>query len=66
MNPDEVSIVAIEVIQDGLFQIDFRVNDNGYRCFVEPGKLFEMIGHSMQANHDEYNAKWLDEITEKE
>ena len=47
---DEIIIESIEIIYDGLIQIDFKNNDTGefYRSFIEPEKLFKMIGESMQ------------------
>lgn len=52
----EVTIQSIEVIQAGLIQIDFWVEEENraYRCFIEPEKLFGMIGASMQANYNKF------------
>jgi hypothetical protein len=53
---DKIVIENIEVIQDGLFQIDFKNTNTGKydRCFIDPRDLFEMIGEAMQENHDKY------------
>lgn len=53
---DRIAIERIEVIQDGLFQIDFKNENTGEyeRCFIEPEVLFGMIGKAMQENHDNY------------
>jgi hypothetical protein len=53
---DKIIIESIEVIQDGLFQIDFKnvKTEEYYRCFIEPDKLFGMIGEAMQENYNKY------------
>ena len=53
---DEVIIKKIEVIQGGLFQIDTQnLKDNKcQRIFIDPYKLFTMIGQAMQNNHIDY------------
>lgn len=53
---DKIIIESIEVIQDGLFQIDLKNETTGKydRCFVEPEDLFGMIGKAIQKNHDKY------------
>jgi hypothetical protein len=53
---DKFVITDIEVIQDGLFQIDIK-NENtnkSNRLFVEPSQLFSMIGAAMQKNFNKY------------
>ena len=50
---DDIEISDIQIIQDGLFQIDFynKSKDEHYRAFCDPDKFFKMIGDSMQDNH---------------
>ena len=52
---DEIIIYAIEVIQNGLLQIDFRNEntDEQFRAFCEPKEFFGMIGKAMQKNFDQ-------------
>jgi len=55
MMGDEIIIYAIEIIQNGLLQIDFR-NENTndcFRAFCEPKKFFGMFGKAMQKNFDQ-------------
>jgi len=60
---DDIELKAIEVIQDGLFQMDFWNNtkNEGYRVFVKPDELFSMIGVSMQRNHEAHIAVYIAE-----
>jgi hypothetical protein len=53
---DRIVIIGIEVIQDGLFQIDFKNINTGKcdRSFINPEDLFGMIGEAMQLNHNAY------------
>lgn len=53
---DKIELKEIEVIQDGLFQLDFH-NENKntwFRVFVEPEKLFGLMGKAMQVNYQKY------------
>jgi len=63
---DRLELRGIEVIQDGLFQIDVYNNtrNEGYRVFVIPDIFFSMIGSSMQKNYTENLRKWHEEMTE--
>lgn len=56
---EEVIIIAIEVLQGGLFQIDTEHSDSGKRdrIFIDGNDLFRMIGGAMQHNQ----RKWLRE-----
>lgn len=53
---DDIELRAVEVIQDGLLQMDLWNNTKheGYRVFINPADLFSMIGKSMQNNHDAF------------
>ena len=55
MMGDEIIIRAIEIIQNGLIQIDFlnKETDECLRAFCEPEAFFCMIGKSMQKNFDQ-------------
>ena len=57
---DDIEIRAIEIIYDGLIQIDFYNNtkNEGYRCFVDPSVLLGMLSQAMQKN---YKA-WMEEF----
>jgi len=48
----EIIIYAIEVIQGGVLQIDFRNEETNecYRCFCEPKAFFGILGEAMQKN----------------
>jgi len=52
---EEIVITAIEVIQNGLLQIDFRNQETKdiFRAFCEPEAFFGMIGKSMQKNFEQ-------------
>ncbi|MFA7157647.1 MAG: hypothetical protein WC123_08195 [Bacilli bacterium] len=53
---DKIELKEIEVIQDGLFQLDFH-NENkntSFRVFVEPEKLLTLMGKAMQVNYQKY------------
>ena len=47
---EEIIIEDIQFINGELFQIDFRKTESNELCrvFVEPHKLFEMIGNSLE------------------
>ena len=47
---EEILIEAIEIIQGGLLQIDFRNTETNKcdRCFIEPVKFFGMLGKALQ------------------
>ena len=47
---EEILIEAIEIIQGGLLQIDFRNTETNEcdRCFIEPEKFFAMLGKALQ------------------
>ena len=53
---DEIIIVAIEIIQGGLIQIDLKneTKNEHYRAFVEPKDFFSMLGNAMQKNSDDF------------
>ena len=53
---DEIIIVAIEIIQGGLIQIDLKneTKSEHYRVFVEPKDFFSMFGNAMQKNSDDF------------
>lgn len=46
---DEIIIEKLEVIQNGLLQIDFRNLENNKidRCFIELGEFFKMLGPAL-------------------
>lgn len=52
---DEVNLVAIEVIQGGLLQLDFlpeTKDAKGFRVFVEPVQFFAKLGEAWQDNRE--------------
>ena len=53
---DEFELTNVEVIYNGLLQLDIlNVNENtSIRVFVEPTKFFGMVGKSLQENLDAY------------
>ena len=53
---DEIELRDIQVIQDGLIQMDFfnESEHKGYRAFCKPDIFFKMIGDSMAQNHRNY------------
>jgi len=53
---DEIEFIRVEVIQNGLLQMDFRNNTTNtpIRAFVDPGDFFKMLGQSMDENLIEY------------
>lgn len=60
---DKIELKEIEVIQDGLFQLDFY-NENkntSFRVFIEPEKLLTLMGKAMQVNYQKYWDKIYDE-----
>jgi len=56
---EEIKIIGIEIIYNGLFQIDFQNTETKetYRCFTESKEFFGMIGSSMQKNYEEFMDK---------
>ncbi len=50
----EIEIVAIEVIQGGLIQVDIKGDECGHlRLFIEPEEMMEALGKGMvQASRD--------------
>lgn len=52
---DEITIYAIEVVQNGLIQIDLRNEETGecFRTFCEPNRFFNMLGETMQNNFNQ-------------
>ena len=63
---DHIELKEVEVIQDGLFQIDFyNENQNTwFRVFVEPEKMFGLIGDAMQSNYKKYLENAYTELVE--
>ena len=60
---DEILIIAIEVIQGGLIQFDFKNTETGeqWRCFADPGEHFRMLGDAMQKNVEQWNQDFENE-----
>ena len=56
---DEIILKAIEVIQDGLLQIDLwnETERKEIRFFAEPKEFFNMLGNAMQKNFKQYQIK---------
>jgi hypothetical protein len=54
---DDIRLEAIEVIQGGLLQIDFRNATTGqcYRLFAEPLDFFTKLGTTMSRNMIEWS-----------
>jgi len=52
---EEIIVDAIEIVENGLIQIDFRNNDTGetFRAFCDPDRFFGLIGASMQKNFEQ-------------
>ena len=53
---DEIILISAQVIQGGLFQLDFRNEETKSlnRCFVTAQRFFQMIGASLQNAHIEH------------
>jgi len=58
---DSIILTGLKIIQNGLFQIDFKNDNTGesFRAFVQPLEFFEKLGQSMQDNH----YKWVNTPT---
>lgn len=61
-------LINIEVIQNGLFQIDIRGEETNQfiRFFVRPEELFNKIGISMGKNLDKYFEETYKEFSKVE
>jgi hypothetical protein len=56
---EEIIIQSIKIIQNGLVQVDFwfTQQEKGERAFCDPDRFFNMIGESMQENHNDFIKK---------
>ncbi len=63
---DYIELRDVEVIQDGLLQLDFynETQNKWFRVFVEPEKMFGLIGEAMQNNFKKYLEKACSELVE--
>ena len=50
---DDIELRGIEVIYDGLLQMDLynKTQQESYRVFVNPALFFGMLGKSMEKNY---------------
>lgn len=53
---DEIKLLDVKVIQNGLLQIDILnlSQEKSYRFFCEPDEFFEKLGKSMKENMIEH------------
>lgn len=52
----DLELTEMEVIQDGLIQMDFRdkTTEQWTRCYVDPVRFFSLLGKSMEKNHKQF------------
>ena len=65
---ESYSVISVEVIQDGLIQVDIEGDESGERIrfFAEPGELIGQIAESMQENFEEHREEYLNELSGEE
>lgn len=48
---EEARLIDIEVIQDGLIQMDIEIEEKLVRVFIQPSDFFLHFGSAMQKNY---------------